>query len=224
MTLAPLTFAFPLMSEISRRPPFAIEPDECLLELEEEVAHRRTFYGRMVAQGKMSGADAGRHQALLAAILSDVAGKPSSAYSWDAKVRELRRELALRRNAWPKKIASPADPLDAAGAAKRMERLEAVHWRYWVRLDHWDPSTPDGLASCDGRTRELRAFMWRVDQWERAEADAGNPAARPDRSSAAMEAWFHAHPDRRHPAAQIDAVYLEAAQALGFAPREREAA
>lgn len=227
MTLAPLGFDFPVMSALSIRPPWQVEQDEYLPELEEELRHRRPFYARMVARGTMAAQEAERHLALWEAVIADVAAAPGAGsgasracrpFLWHEKVRELRRELQLRRNAWPRKIGSPTLPISAAQAALRMERLEAVHWRYWVKLDHCDEF---GGPRCAEQTQRIRAYMWRVEDWERRAADAGDPGARPEFSTAATEAWFAAHPDCRAGAQLAEAVYLEAARALGFVGPER---
>lgn len=163
----PLGFDFPLMSAISRRSPWSIEADEMLLEVDEELAHRRTFYKRLVDRGQLGEEEAVRHIAVLLAIRSDLAGHWDRSVAWEAKVRELRRELQLRRNAWPKRIASAAHPLSADEARRRMERLDALHVRYW--MDLWFH---------DGTRDDMRRHGAEREAWERAEHAAGNPVAR----------------------------------------------
>lgn len=175
MTLKPLDFDFPLMSGLSRRPPHAVDQDELLLEVDEELAHRRKFYGRMVERGKLKREDAARHIAVLLAIRSDLAGRWDRSYSWEEKVRELRRELAMRRNMWPRAVASATHPLNSVEAARRMERMEALHFAYWMRLDFYESSAPIGTPAAH---EEMRALGAQREAWERAEHEAGNPAAR----------------------------------------------
>lgn len=206
----PLGFDFPLMSALSVRPPWAVPPGEWLEELDEELAARERAYPIHVRDRRMKQADADRHVGLLAAVRMDLVDDSTGRlFAWEDKVRELRRELAIRRNAWPRQIAGRR--MRAEDAARRMERLEAVHWRYWIALDFCDPL--DNIRNCAAQREAVRAWAWRIDQWERAAADAGDRAARPDRSSEARAAFFAAHPDR-----------LAAARAHGFANMEGIAA
>ncbi|MDP9412692.1 MAG: hypothetical protein M3Q08_01070 [Pseudomonadota bacterium] len=220
MTLQPLGFDFPLMSGLSRRPPYKVEPDEYLLEIDAELERRRRAYPMFVQERRMKPEEAERHIAILLAIRADFKGTgTSSDIGWDAKIRELRRELALRRHTYPRQIGSRR--LNEAEAAQRMERLEGVHWRYWILLDFCDELE---LRDCLEQQRRTRAYLWRVDQWERTAADLGDPAARPHASTAAREAWFALRPERREPASRIEALYLEAARYYGFAPPQEQAA
>lgn len=233
MTLKPLAFDFPLMSDLSVRPPHAVPADEGLAEVRQELAEREGFYRRLVAKGTMAQADADRHIAIFAAIAADLtadarsAGQlPSSTFAWDAKVRELRRELALRRNRWPKRIDAPSDPLDQATAVRRMERLEAVHFRYWVELFGADDQFRDGAGfepphylPSDARHGRIRAFYGRIWAWERDALARGDPAARP-----AMAA-FYAQVEAGEPeAAGIWDHYMFCAERCGFIQEERMAA
>jgi hypothetical protein len=175
-----LDHSFPLMSDLSRRPPFAVPVEEQLAELDEEIAHRRALYARLTARHVITQGEADRLAAIARAVRADLGSHQSStlvgslagqwdrSVTWDAKVRELRRELAERRQAWPKRVASAAHPLDADTAARRMERLEAVHFAYWIKLDWWD----------GGGVAEIRALAEERYAWELAQHRAGNPAAR----------------------------------------------
>lgn len=221
MTLAPLGFDFPLMSALSVRPPHAVAPGEWLAEIEEELATRERAYPVFVRERRMAEAEAARHIALFRAIAADFGGAPApAAFPWDAKIRELRREIALRRNVWPKQIGQRR--MDAGKAALRMERMEAVHWRYWIALDHCD-EFGQYTADREAQRERVRAYVWRVETWERAAADAGDPAARPEYSTASREAWLVARPDLRANAAAIDAALLDAARRHGFAKLEEAA-
>lgn len=222
MTLAPLDFDFALMSPLSRRPPHAVPREEMRAEIEQELADRAALYGRLVDKGKLAAADAARHVAILEAVRDDLdeAGAPAGP-GWEAKVRELRRELALRRNAWPKRLARPGDPLTEAAAARRMERLDAVHFLYWIEFFACDFGIPADLGP--GRTLDqaldrVRAWAWRVSAWEREAARRGDPAARPH-----LRPFYEAL-DRGDPAAAlIWHSQLTAAVRHGFAKMEEAA-
>lgn len=237
MTLKPLDFDFPIMSDLSVRPPHAVPAEEMRAEIEQELADRRGFYRRLVAKQTMTQEDADRHIAIFEAIAADLAwhadeqDEGGTAHSWDAKVRELRREIALRRNRWPKRIASPSDPIDAAGATRRMERLEAVHFKYWIDLFRAN----DAFAAVPiaDMADTIRAWLWIRDDWRRRAADAGDRAADPAWSTAAEAARLEAHlaslpagqaAVTRSYAAGVEATRLRAAQRLGLAPKEGIAA
>lgn len=225
MQLKPLDFDFPLMSDISTRPPFDVEHDELAAELEAELADRRAFYGRQVAKGKMLQADADRHIDLLAAIRDDLSfaradGRWLGArHGWDAKVRELRRELAIRRSYWPRRIAAPADPLDQATAARRMECLEAVHFKYWIELFGFDTEVADQPRD-RGRTR-IRAELWLRWRWQRAQLASPATARLVPRGFAE---WL-ARVDADDPeACRVWHEFEAEARSLGLAPKEEIAA
>lgn len=228
--LKPLDFDFPVMSELSVRPPHAVSVEEMIAEVGQERADRESFYRRLVAKGTMSQADCDRHIALVGAILSDLKAGFGSAesFGWDVKVRELRRELQLRRNRWPKRIGSPSDPLDKATATRRMERLEAVHFHYWVELFGADDEfgggrggfDPPHFLPSDARYGRLRAHYGRIWTWEREALRLGAPAARPGM------AVFYAKVDAGEPdAVGIWNHYLFCAERCGFIqPEEPRAA
>lgn len=174
MTLRPLDFDFALRSELSTRGPSHVALDEYLLEIDRELEHRARAYPRFVAKGSMTEPEAARHVAVLCAIRDDYLRLPFPAggdprwphrdsdvrHTWDDKVRELRRELALRRAIYPKRIAG--NILSRPDAALRMERLEAVHADYWRGLfmfDQWD-----GCATAADRRDKIRAWSWRIDE------------------------------------------------------------
>lgn len=170
MTLHPLGFDFPLTCELAVRPPHAIDRDEQLAEVDRELADRALLYDRFVTRGKMSADNAELHIGILRAIALDLGGAAEAGrrYSWSAKVRELRRELAIRRGAWPKRVASPSDPLDQATAAQRMEALQGVHFAYWIELRFCDEfgrgATLDETLDMV-RARVFQVMAWERDQW-----------------------------------------------------------
>lgn len=136
MTARPLADDFPLASDLAARPPHAIGADELLLELDEELARRRQVFPGLIDRGALTREDAAHQVETLAAIRADLHASRAAPdlTIWEARVRELRRDLALRRNAYPKWIASPTNPLTRADAIRRIERLDALHWRYWMDM------------------------------------------------------------------------------------------
>lgn len=229
MTLRPLAFDFPLMSDLSTRPPHSVPEEEMLAEVEQELADRDGFYRRQVAKQTMTADDAERHIAALAAVAADLGGAAAkgglgaAGIAWDSKVRELRREIAIRRNRWPKRVDSPADPLDRATAGRRMERLDAVHFHYWVRLAFADDLVagfdPPHFLPSDADRGLVRAWQWRIWEWERRALAAGDPAARP-----AMAAFYASIDAGEAEAASIWEHYRFCAERIGFADPAREAA
>lgn len=220
MTLHPLGFDFPLTSALSTRPPHAVNREEQRAELERELADRSTFYQRMVERGKMDEAAAAGHIDTLRAIADDLDGDAGagSRHSWDAKVRELRRELAIRRSAWPKRIANGADPLDQPTASLRMERFEAVHFAYWIELRYCDEFGSG--ATLDEMLDHVRARVFEVMAWEREQWLAGGDAARIVRPRMAQ---FYAELRDGRAGAMLVWNAHEAA-ARRYAPRALEAA
>jgi hypothetical protein len=237
MTLKPLDFSFAPMSALSARPPYAVPEAEWLPELSEELASRERVYPVQVRDKRMKADEAERHIAILGAIREDLlerafydnpAWQPGTrfvrhhpAIHYDAKVRELRRELAIRRNRWPGQIS--AKRMDADVARLRMERLEAVHWLYWVNLFGADDVFNERAHDKAECASLIRAWTWRRDNWLRERADAGDPAVPADASTAARDAHRAKHPEWRAQAEQLDALYLAAAQRHGFVPLDAAA-
>jgi hypothetical protein len=160
MTVRPLERDFALRSALSLRAPIDVPEDEQMLELEEEMARRKRLYPGFVERQMMEAEEARHHIAVWQALIDDhhraqafyaayrregmtpavkLANDPPWRGSWDGRVRELRRELALRRAAYPKWIANPTNPLTEADARRKMERLDAIHHRYWCDLEHFLP-------------------------------------------------------------------------------------
>ena len=153
-----LDFAFPLQSDLSRRAPQTVPLEEQRIGLEGELNRRLRLYPGYVARHTMEQADADRQIAILRALIVDVrhaewidAGRrspkppaptPATSWSWEDRVRELRRDIAIRRNAYPRWIASATNPLTADDAAAALEWLDAVHYRYWAQLDCFSGTCP----------------------------------------------------------------------------------
>lgn len=176
------TFDFPLMSELSQRPPHAIPHDEVMDELNQELEWRRAVYPRQVERKTMTKPEADLHIDILAAIRDDlnhvyhVARQTwvGQRHGWATKVAELRRELAIRRGAWPRRIANVADPMSSGVAVRRMEALEALHFKYWMELFGSDREFPGvGEAVLDAiRAAHWRRWTWYQDAQTRGGRDA----------------------------------------------------
>lgn len=224
MTVRDIAHDFPCRSTLAQRAPGDVPFAEMQRELADERTHRAAAYPAMIAKQTMTRADAARHVAIWRAIEADFTAaaahqdRPGSAQAraasagntitWADKLRELRRELALRRNAYPKWIARAAATLTAAEAARKLEALDAIHWCYWHRLFAFTPAGEDPA-------RDLARLHWiAVREAERAKAradrnhhrqptrtllDAPAPQST-DRQAAArwreLAQWLAAMPDR----------------------------
>jgi len=164
MTARELERDFPLRSALAVRAPIDVPEDEQLLELEDELAKRRRVYPGFVERGTMTEEQASHHINVWQALIDDhrrtaakvahwqrhgferpatrLMNDPPWRGTWDGRIRELRRELALRRTAYPKWIANPTNPLTEAEARRKLERLDAIHHRYWIGLEHFIPPLP----------------------------------------------------------------------------------
>ncbi len=153
----PLDTDFPLRSPLAVRPPRDVTLEEQRLGLESEMARRQRTYPGYVQRGTMTQADATLQLQLCQHMLDDVVWlewshataaaewrgeappprprRHADTATWEDCVRELRRDLAIRRNAYPRWIASATNPLTVAEAAATLEWLDAVHYRYWTGLD-----------------------------------------------------------------------------------------
>ena len=190
---------FPLASPGSR-PPADVFLLKRLAEARRELDDRRRFYPQQVAQGRMTELDMEHELRIFAAIVDDLeaarrldetgvwampgAGDgpldPEAVHqAWQAKVRALRRELAMRRNFYPKRIEQGR--LTADDAAKQLERLEAVHWMYWVEgfclvppiAGVWTPSSPAYHGTDATAVRAIvRTHAARLEAGEPAEPEA----------------------------------------------------
>lgn len=193
MTLKPLIGdAFPLASVGAAQAPHMVERGDMLIELDEELDKRLRVYPAQVARGTMTQDASDRHLALWRAIVADhhrgeaaiarLMRRPYAidaaplALDWDGKVRELRRELAMRRNAYPKWIASPTNPLTAPAAARKLAAIDAVHWRYWMELYCFSDAPRETDLRRHAHAAEREADVER-DAWAAARAEGGAAAA-----------------------------------------------
>lgn len=146
----------PLANDFTLLSPGARHPNEIYLakqlaEIRRELDYRRRFYGDWVNKGRLTELAKAHEIAMFEEIEHDfvalqrldetgIWSDPGSGDepldiaavhdAWQAKVRALRREIMLRRNTYRKRVdqgrMSPED------ATKHLERIEAVHWRYWM--------------------------------------------------------------------------------------------
>lgn len=212
---------FPIRSPLSVRGPADVPVAEQVAELRAELETRLTYYPRRVEKAAMSADAMARHLATWRAIIADHADDfpPDAAISWDMKVRELRRELDYRRAVYPKWIARAGHPLSATEATRKLECLDAIHWRYWADMFGAVP------AGMDPRTWPPRmAHLARIEAARARRHAARKPAdAAADRASAARwdtiaalatraagmpsdwnPVWPEAVPLSAHVAAQLD--------------------
>lgn len=192
----PLANDFPLLSHGSR-PSADVYLLKRIAEVKRELDQRRRFYPNWVAQGRITALEMEHEIRIFEAIEHDLmaahrqeetgvwampgAGDgpldPAAVReAWEAKVRALRRELALRRNAYRKRVEQGR--LSQADADKQLERLEAVHWMYWVEgfclappVDGaWDPAHPDYRGeAAEAHRATIRAHAARLEA-QQAEA------------------------------------------------------
>lgn len=146
-----LSADFPLRSQQSVRHPSDIRQAEKIAELNEETRRRNQVYPRFIKTGSLSEEAARHQQAVWSAITIDYQrlaacsswrDKPDYVRfpftgDWRGRVAEIRRELQLRRNAYPKWIAAPTNSMDAATATRKLEVLDAIHDDYWCHLRHF---------------------------------------------------------------------------------------
>ncbi len=142
MTARPLERDFLLVSPIvgDHATPDYVTAEDCLLEMDAEMDRRRAAYPKFVEKNQMTPEQMRWHIDVWAAMIDDhVRTLPLGArraaepyrYTWEIRIRELRRELAMRRAAYPKWIANPAHPLDLDVARAKLVALDHVHYRYW---------------------------------------------------------------------------------------------
>lgn len=162
MTNRALERDFALRSPLSRRAPADIGDEEKLQELQDEMDKRRRLYPGFVERQTMTADQARHHIAVWQALVDDhlrrqaiiglqrqgqptrLVNDPPWRGDWDGRVRELRRELALRRTGYPKWIANPTNPLTEGEARRKLECLDAIHYDYWVHLAWF--TAPDAAA------------------------------------------------------------------------------
>jgi len=219
---AGLDIAFPLMSDLSANPPYAVNAAAYAPELAATIAERRDFNQRMVDKHSMTEGEARRDLALLADLALDV-GHPQGwpradrGFAWAEKLAELRRVLAHRRKALAGGLAvgpGNREPI------RRMEALEGLHWAMTIELAWCDAfaDLPQAVA-----VASIRAWHWAIDQWERRAADRGEAWARPDRSTAGRAAFLERNPAIAAAFFATEQAERDAAIELGIAVAEEAA-
>jgi len=204
-----LTDSFALHSDLSRRLPWQVSRDEQADEVQAELADRRATYPRLIQRERMSREEADRHLAIWQAITDDhirdrawrkIVGTPGAFYpptpahsfaiDWETRVRELRRELALRRNLYAKRIASPTSQLTADVARRKLEALDAVHYRYWCDLFGFCDGAQDATQDLARHAHVIAAAVEHATpDWERLTQDDGHAAHVGDYARSQMNAW-----------------------------------
>lgn len=148
-------------------------------ELAAELDRRRRLYPRSVERGTMSAATMQHELDVFAAMLDDYhrSRQDPRPYrlDWRSRIIALRRELAMRRTAYPKWVASPSNPLTQADATQRLERLDAVYHHYWRWLFCFDPPVEtlgldDDARAAELRRQKARVFKFHARQLEKAGA------------------------------------------------------
>lgn len=142
--------------------PFAEQREELAAELD----RRRRLYPRSVERGTMTAATMSHELAVFAAMLDDYCRslrdpRPFT-LDWRSRIIALRRELAMRRTAYPKWVASGSNPLTQAEATARLERLDAVYHQYWRWLFCFDAPAMLLDLSAPDRAAEIRRQRGRV--------------------------------------------------------------
>lgn len=199
MTGAPLSADFPWRSPLSQRAPgHGVPLLDQLAAVEAELARRRapTGYQRQVDKGALTAAQAAEHIAILDAIRHDLAtdcfpaernlalaqgreppSPPHRAgpdFPWEAKVREIRRELAIKRNTLPRHVASATNPMSEPEARRILECWDALHWLYFAYLAGFDRPLHERLAFIAEREAgRARGPAWRDHVGETGAVDPG---------------------------------------------------
>lgn len=137
MNNRPLGFDFSLMSPLSRHHPRVKLGEAHFLMAEDELLDRRRLYPRLIEQQRMKADEAERHLRVWTAIVEDIRPEPARYFGgdvdWEDKVRELRRELSIRRNTYPNQIARRQRTEDTA--RRNCELLDQVHFCCWMGTD-----------------------------------------------------------------------------------------
>lgn len=189
---------FPWRSPLSVRPPdHSVPVLDQLAEVEGEIARRNApaGYPALIAKNTLTAEDAALHIAILGAIRDDLADEAWPAtyhlalqqgrqpaprplragpdFAWDLKLREIRRELSIKRNALPRRLASASGTITEADARRILECWDALHWRTFAYLAGF----PEGNARLAFiATRE--ADRARGQQWhDQVGEGGGDPGA-----------------------------------------------
>lgn len=142
---------FPLRSELSKREPGSITIAEKIAEMLEETRRRDNAYPRFINAGSLAPEAAEHQQKVWKAITIDYQRLAACTHwtmkpdydrfpftgDWRGRVAEIRRELQMRRNAYPRWMESPTNNMDRGTATRKLEVLDAIHDDYWCQLRHY---------------------------------------------------------------------------------------
>ena len=178
-----LAWDFPERSPGTLRHPAYVPLAEQRQELAAELDRRRRFYPRSVERRTMTAETMEHELAVFAAMVDDYDRSPREPrpfrLDWRARIVALRRELAMRRTAYPKWAASPSNPLTEAEARERLERLDAVYHHYWRWLFCFDPPIETLPLEGEARTAELKRQKARVLRFNAVQLQKAGPFAWP---------------------------------------------
>jgi len=136
-------------------------------ELRAELARRRSFYPSLVRKGDMTEAEMHAGTAPLVEIVAEFEhGHRAPRHSWADKLNLLRREIMIRRNSLPRRIA--AGDITQEDADRRLGALEAAQEYYWLYgMQHGSEFlVPGDLPATYGNFRSERD---RREAWARAQ-------------------------------------------------------
>lgn len=164
-----LAWDFPERSPGAARHPATVPLAEQRAELEAELDRRKRLYPRSVERGTMTAATMEHELAVFAAMVDDYRRSLQDprpfTLDWRSRIIALRRELAMRRAAYPKWVASGSNPLTQVDATARLERLDAVYHQYWRWLFCFDAPAMTLDLDATARAAELRRQRGRVQKF-----------------------------------------------------------
>lgn len=114
-----------------------IDRADLVAEIEVELVYRRATYPKRIELGRIDPDQADRQIAIMGEIRDQLPhpgnnhAEGDADFTWSDKVRELRREITMRRLLYPGWIADPKSPLTRETAILRLARIEYVHELYW---------------------------------------------------------------------------------------------
>lgn len=126
-----------LTADFFARMTTSIERADMITEIAIELAYRRATYPKRIELGRIDADQAARQIAIIGEIRDQLPhrgndhGEGDATFTWSDKVRELRREITMRRLLYPRWIADRQNPLTREAAILRLARIEAVHELYW---------------------------------------------------------------------------------------------
>lgn len=134
-----------------------------------DLAAEREYWAALDALWSDAGANLATGSPQLADFLAAVASGDDPPIAWPDKVEALRREITHRRASFEADVSKGR--LDPAEARDRLERIEAVHDKYWRQMFAWQSPTGAAAASIEWRN-EIREHVALVDQAEQMQEQA----------------------------------------------------